>query len=208
MILSRPDLTVFDALSHALCNPQTRLAFKATRAVSTRASLQTFSWVSRSLTNFRREPQLLHALEWCQAYRRSGMSGRRLSQHIRLVQEHGLISSHLSWNSLETARCRNMQTVIALHVSRGIRTKADMGDELSDVVNLKNVSYDFNLLLSVHFQETCWRWPSLNIFTVDISIRTSICTLQYSGWFNQVLTICSQFLHRKCLCCSFTFFPI
>lgn len=33
-----------------------------------------------------------------------------------------------------------MQKMIALHVSRGLWTKADMGDELSDVVNLKNVS--------------------------------------------------------------------
>lgn len=52
-----------------------------------------------------------------------------------------LISSHLSWNASETAHCRNMQTMIALHVSRGLKTKADVGNELSDVWRTASVSH-------------------------------------------------------------------
>lgn len=86
-----------------------------------------------------------------------------------------------------------MQTMIALHVSRGLRTKADKGDELSDVVNLKNILYDFNLLLSGYFQEDPEQKDMLVVsnvkhFTVDFSIRTSIVSIQYSS-------ISSQFLY-------------
>lgn len=52
-----------------------------------------------------------------------------------------LISSHLSWNASETTHCRNMQTMIALHISRGLKTKADVGNELSDVWRTASVSH-------------------------------------------------------------------
>lgn len=89
-----------------------------------------------------------------------------------------------------------MQTMIALHVSRGLRTKADKGDELSDVVNLKNILYDFNLLLSGYFQEDPEPKDMLVVsnvkhFTVDFSIRTSIVSTVYS-------TV--AFLHNFSIC--------
>lgn len=149
-------LTIFDTLPHILCHPQI-LHLKAICSVSPPPSLLPFSCASI--------PPIQTSEENCSCYvhlsdvkhisAAACQTEDRVSKFVSYRNTwQSLIFSHLSWNASETTHCRNMQTMIALHASRDLRTKADLGNELSDVWRTANMSQ----MICPYYYPSCISW--------------------------------------------------